>query len=238
MGFDWDLVVQSLPAITRGAWTTLLLTVISISFGLVLGTILGLMRLARFRLVGAFASAYVWFFRGTPLLIQLFLIYYAMPPVLGITLDRWEAGIAALSLNSAAYIAEIVRAGVQSIDVGQTEAAYALGLTKFQTARFIVLPQAFRRIIPPLGNEFILLLKDSSLVSVIALEELLRAGQLIVTRTFRPVEIYTLVAVMYLLMTTVISVLVTLLERKLRIQLRSDRGRARGARAVARESAS
>jgi len=189
VGFDWNLVVQSLPAITRGAWMTLILTVISISLGLVLGTILGLMRLARFRLVSAFASAYVWFFRGTPLLIQLFLIYYAMPPLLGITLDRWQAGITALSLNSAAYIAEIVRAGIQSIDVGQTEAAYALGLTKFQTARFIVLPQAFRRIIPPLGNEFILLLKDSSLVSVIALEELLRAGQLIVTRTFKPVEI-------------------------------------------------
>jgi len=237
VGFDWNLVVQSLPAITRGAWMTLILTVISISLGLVLGTILGLMRLARFRLVSAFASAYVWFFRGTPLLIQLFLIYYAMPPLLGITLDRWQAGITALSLNSAAYIAEIVRAGIQSIDVGQTEAAYALGLTKFQTARFIVLPQAFRRIIPPLGNEFILLLKDSSLVSVIALEELLRAGQLIVTRTFRPVEIYSLVAVMYLLMTTVISMLVTLVERKLRIELRNGRSRNRNARAVARESA-
>lgn len=237
MGFDWELVVQSLPAITSGAWTTLTLTVISISFGLVLGTILGLMRLARFRLVSAFASAYVWFFRGTPLLIQLFLIYYAMPSLLDVTLDRWQAGVAALSLNSAAYIAEIVRAGVQSIDVGQIEAAYALGLTKFQTARFIVLPQAFRRIIPPLGNEFILLLKDSSLVSVIALEELLRAGQLIVTRTFKPVEIYSLVALTYLLLTTVISVLVSLVERKLRVELRNGRGRGR-ARSVARESAS
>lgn len=236
MGLDWGLIVRSLPALGQGAVTTLTLTVISISLGLVLGTVIGLMRLARIWMVGAVASAYVWFFRGTPLLIQLFLIYYAMPPLLGITLDRWQAGIIALSLNSAAYIAEIVRAGIQSIDVGQTEAAQALGLTKFQTAWFIILPQAFRRIIPPLGNEFILLLKDSSLVSVIALEELLRAGQLIVTRTFKPVEIYALIAIIYLIMTSAISVLVTFTERWLRVETRGDQRRTRGARGVARAS--
>lgn len=233
MGFDWALISRSLPALGQGALNTIILTTMSIGLGLLLGTVMGLMRLARLWLVGAFASAYVWFFRGTPLLVQLFLIYYAMPPLLGITLDRWQAGIVALSLNSAAYIAEIVRAGVQSIDAGQTEAAHALGLTKFQTAWYIILPQAFRRIIPPLGNEFILLLKDSSLVSVIALEELLRAGQLIVTRTFKPVEIYAVIAIIYLIMTTVISVLVTLTERKLRIQLRTERGRGRPAGGVA-----
>lgn len=234
MEFDWPLIVRSLPAIAQGAVTTITLTVISIGIGLVLGTILGLMRLTRVRSIRLLASVYVWFFRGTPLLIQLFLIYYAMPPMLGITLDRWDAGVVALSLNSAAYIAEIVRAGIQSIDIGQSEAAYALGLTKFQTAWHIVLPQTFRRIIPPLGNEFILLLKDSSLVSVIALEELLRAGQLIVTRTFKPVEIYAVIAIVYLLMTTVISMGVTFLESRWRIQLRSDGVRTRPARGVAR----
>src|SRR5690606_26157635 len=144
--------------------TTLLLTTTSIGIGLILGTAMGLMRLSRFRAVGAFAAGCVWLFRGTPLLVQIMLIYYGLPH-LGLSLGRWHAGVTALSLNSAAYIAEIVRAGVQSIDVGQTEAAWALGLTRWQTVRFIILPQAFRRIIPPLGNEFSLLLKDSSLVS-------------------------------------------------------------------------
>lgn len=236
MGLDWGLIVRSLPALGQGAVTTLTLTVISIGVGIVLGTVMGLMRLTRIRVIAAFASLYVWFFRGTPLLIQLFLIYYAMPPLLGITLDRWQAGIIALSLNSAAYIAEIVRAGIQSIDVGQTEAAHALGLTKLQTSWFIILPQAFRRIIPPLGNEFILLLKDSSLVSVIALEELLRAGQLIVTRTFKPVEIYAVIAIIYLIMTTAISVLVTLTERKLGIQTRTNHRQTGAAGGVARAS--
>lgn len=223
---DWGLIVRSLPELTAGAVTTLLLTTLSIAIGLVLGTIMGLMRLSRFRIVSTLASGYVWFFRGTPLLVQIMLIYYALPP-LGLSLDRWQAGVTALSLNSAAYIAEIVRAGVQSIELGQTEAAWALGLTRWQTVRFIILPQAFRRIIPPLGNEFILLLKDSSLVSVIALEELLRKGQLIVTRTFKAIEIYAMVAIMYLVLTTLISVLVAFTERKLRLQTRTTQNARR-----------
>ena len=217
---DWGLILRSLPELTAGAVTTLLLTTTSIAIGLVLGTVIGLMRLSRFRSVSALASGYVWFFRGTPLLVQIMLIYYALP-TLGLRMDRWEAGVTALSLNSAAYIAEIVRAGVQSIDVGQTEAAWALGLTRWQTVRFIILPQAFRRIIPPLGNEFILLLKDSSLVSVIALEELLRKGQLIVTRTFRAIEIYAMVAIIYLALTTLIAALVFYTEGKLRLPSRT-----------------
>jgi len=229
---DWGLILRSLPDLTAGSITTLLLTTTSIGLGLILGTVIGLMRLSRFRLPSAFAAGYVWFFRGTPLLVQIMLIYYALPHV-GLSLDRWQAGVTALSLNSAAYIAEIVRAGVQSIDIGQTEAAWALGLTRWQTVRFIILPQAFRRIIPPLGNEFILLLKDSSLVSVIALEELLRKGQLIVTRTFKPIEIYAMVAIMYLVMTTLISILVSFTERRLRIQTRHQPTRRQRMRGVA-----
>lgn len=223
---DWGLILRSLPDLLAGSLTTLLLTTTSIGIGLVLGTIMGLMRLSRVKAVGAFAAGYVWFFRGTPLLVQIMLIYYALPH-LGVSMDRWQAGVTALSLNSAAYIAEIVRAGVQSIDIGQTEAAWALGLTRWQTVRFIILPQAFRRIIPPLGNEFILLLKDSSLVSVIALEELLRKGQLIVTRSFKPIEIYAMVAIMYLVMTTLISLLVSVTERRLRLQTRTTQNTRR-----------
>jgi polar amino acid transport system permease protein len=121
-----------------------------------------------------------------------------------------------MGINSGAYVAEIVRAGIQSIDRGQTEAARSLGLTSSQTMQYIIFPQAFRRIIPPLGNEFIAMLKDSSLVSVIALEDLLRKGQVVITRTFRPFEVYTVVALIYLVMTFVISKLVSWSERKLK----------------------
>jgi polar amino acid transport system permease protein len=126
------------------------------------------------------------------------------------------AAISAMGINSGAYVAEIVRAGIQSIDRGQTEAARSLGLTSSQTMQYIIFPQAFRRIIPPLGNEFIAMLKDSSLVSVIALEDLLRKGQVVITRTFRPFEVYTVVALIYLVMTFVISKLVSWSERKLK----------------------
>lgn len=155
------------------------------------------------------------------MLVQMFIIYYALP-MTGISLTRWEAGIAALSLNSGAYIGEIVRAGVQSIDKGQTEAAQALGLTGFQTSWHIILPQAFRRIIPPLGNEFIALLKDSSLVSVIALEELFRKGQVIVSRTFKPIEIYLVIAIIYLFLTSLVSLLLHVVERRLDVSPTTD----------------
>src|SRR5690625_705177 len=211
---DLELVRRSLPELLQGTWTTFTLTTSSIGLGLVLGTLLGMFRLARPWPVKMISSAYVWFFRGTPLLVQIFIIYYALP-FAGLSLTRWQAGIAALSLNSAAYIAEIVRAGVQSIDRGQTEAAQALGLTGMQTAWHVILPQTFRRIIPPLGNEFIALLKDSSLVSVIALEELLRKGQMIVTRSFKPIELYMAIAVIYLLLTTIVSILLNFVERRL-----------------------
>ncbi len=124
------------------------------------------------------------------------------------------AALVALSINSGAYVAEIVRAGIQSIDKGQEEAARSLGLSSVQSMRYIIFPQAFKRIIPPLGNEFIALLKDSSLVSAISMEELLRKGQIIITRTFRPFEIYLVVALMYLVMTLAISQLVRWAERR------------------------
>lgn len=233
MVLDWNLIIRSMPELLRGSLTTLTLTTSSIGIGLVIGTLLGMMRLARPWVIKGVSSAYVWFFRGTPLLVQIFIIYYALP-LAGISLTRWQAGIAALSLNSGAYIAEIVRAGVQSIDNGQTEAAQAVGLTGFQTAWHIILPQAFRRIIPPLGNEFIALLKDSSLVSVIALEELLRKGQVIVTRSFKPIEIYLVVAVIYLALTTLVSVLLHFTERSLRTATPAEARQGVGARPRAR----
>nr|WP_127018130.1 amino acid ABC transporter permease [Anoxybacter fermentans] len=216
--FRIDLILQSLPVLGQGLLMTLELTVLAVAIGTVLGTLFGLMRVSKNKIFYFLASMYVDFFRGTPLLVQLFLVYMGLPQILGFPLDRFTAAIATLSLNSGAYIAEIVRAGIQSIDKGQWEAALSLGMNYQQMMRYVILPQAFKRIIPALGNEFIAMLKDSSLVAVISLEELLRKGQLIITRTFRPFEIYFAVAILYLLLTTLISRFIAYTERRLNIE--------------------
>ncbi|AZR72042.1 nickel transporter [Anoxybacter fermentans] len=218
MDFRIDLILQSLPVLGQGLLMTLELTVLAVAIGTVLGTLFGLMRVSKNKIFYFLASMYVDFFRGTPLLVQLFLVYMGLPQILGFPLDRFTAAIATLSLNSGAYIAEIVRAGIQSIDKGQWEAALSLGMNYQQMMRYVILPQAFKRIIPALGNEFIAMLKDSSLVAVISLEELLRKGQLIITRTFRPFEIYFAVAILYLLLTTLISRFIAYTERRLNIE--------------------
>ena len=201
--------------ILGGAGATVLLTIASVGIGFVVGTFIALGRLSTNRIASRAASAYVTFFRGTPLLVQLLLVYMGLPLIIGMPIERWPAAITALSMNSAAYVAEIVRAGIQSVERGQREAGLAIGLRPHQVMLLIVFPQAFRRIVPPLGNEFIAMLKDSSLVSVIALEDLLRRAQIAVTRSFRPIEIYGLIAVIYLIMTSMVSHLVTRVERRL-----------------------
>lgn len=213
----YQLISRYFEYIVAGAGVTLALTVISVGIGCMVGTAIALGRLSRYRPLQLFCAAYVQFFRGTPLLVQLLLVYMGLPALLGAPIERWPAAIIALSLNSGAYIAEIVRAGILSVERGQREAGLALGLKPSLVVRLIVLPQAFRKIIPPLGNEFVAMLKDSSLVSVISLEELLRRSQIVVTRTFRPIEIYTLTAILYLIMTTAISTLVTRVERRLQV---------------------
>lgn len=215
LGLDVGLMIRSVPYLAEGAGVTILLTVVAVSLGMVGGTILGMARLSTNRVAHTLSSAYVGFFRGTPLLVQIFLVYMGLPGLFPwLRIDRWAAAILALSLNSAAYVAEIIRSGIQSIDRGQSEAAIASGLTPRQRLRYVILPQAFRRIIPPLGNEFIAMLKDSSLVAVIALEELLRRSQLVVTRTYKPFEIYILTALMYLVMTSCIAWLVSVVEKR------------------------
>ncbi|NLY55826.1 MAG: amino acid ABC transporter permease [Firmicutes bacterium] len=218
MDFRWDLVFRSFPVLLEGAWVTIKLTTIAVAIGLVIGTFVGMARTSKNKLLYGIASVYVDFIRGTPLLVQIFLVYMGLPQVLGFPIPVWIAAISALGINSGAYVAEIVRAGIQSIDRGQVEAARSLGMTHRQTMRYIILPQAFKRIIPPLGNEFIAMLKDSSLVAVISLEELMRKGQIIQTRTFRPFEIYLAVAFIYLIMTLSISRLVAWTERRLKTE--------------------
>lgn len=214
MDFRWDLVWSSLPVLLEGARLTVQLTAIAVFFGVIIGTIAGMARLSRGpqRYI---AAVYIDFIRGTPLLVQTFIVFYGLPGILGEPIPAYWAAVLALSINSGAYVAEIVRAGIQSIDKGQREAAVSLGMTGSQTMRYIILPQAFRRIIPPLGNEFIALLKDSSLVSVIALEELVRKGQIIIGRTFRPFEVWLAVALIYLAMTFAVSRLVNFEEKRM-----------------------
>ena len=214
MHFNFDLVVNSFPLLLVGAGVTIKITALSVALGVVIGLFVGIARISRIKLLRVLAAIYVDFFRGTPLLVQIFLVYFALPVITGQRVDPFVAAIGSCGINSGAYVAEIFRAGIQSIDKGQMEAGRSLGMTWVQTMRYIIVPQAFKRVIPPLGNECIALLKDSSLVSVIGFEELTRRGQLIIAKTYGSLEIWLSVAVIYLAMTLTISRFVAYLERR------------------------
>ena len=217
MNFDMNLVVNSFPLLLIGAGVTIQITVLSTAIGFVIGLIVGVARISNLRVLRMLAEVYVEFFRGTPLLVQIFLFCFALPVITGQRIDPFIAAISACGINSGAYVAEIFRAGIQSVDEGQMEAGRSLGMTWLQTMRYIIVPQAFKRVIPPLGNEFIAMLKDSSLVSVIGFEELTRRGQLIIAKTYGSFEIWMSVAVIYLVMTLTISRFVAYLERRCRV---------------------
>ena len=217
MNFNFDLVVTSFPLLLLGAGVTIKITVMSVALGVLIGLFVGIARICRVKPLRFLAAVYVDFFRGTPLLVQIFLFYFAVPVITGQRIDPYVAAVGSCGINSGAYVAEIVRAGIQSIDEGQMEAGRSLGMTWAQTMRYIIVPQAFKQVIPPLGNEFIALLKDSSLVSVIGFEELTRRGQLIIARTYGSLEIWTCVAIIYLVMTLSISRFVAYLERRYQI---------------------
>lgn len=216
MEFDFSLIIHSTPLLLRGAGLTLEITALAVGLGLLIGLVASLAQLSKSPLLRLPAKVYVDCIRGTPLLIQIFIIYFALPNIIGHRIDPFIAAVTACSLNSGAYIAEIFRGGIQSISQGQFRAGLSLGMTYGQTMRYIVLPQAFKRIIPPLGNEFIAMLKDSSLVSVIGFEELTRSGQLIIAETYGTLEIWTCVAIIYLTLTLTISRFVAALEKRFR----------------------
>lgn len=214
----WELMAQSFNPLLRGTVITLELTAGAVGIGIIIGLIMALMRLSRNPLARGFSIVYVDFFRGTPLLVQILMVYFAVPQLLNFQIPnnyQFIAGITAMGLNSGAYIAEIFRAGIQSIDRGQTEAARSLGMSQAQAMRYVILPQAVKRVIPPLGNEFIALLKDSSLVAIIALEDLMYTGKIIAGRTYQPLPIYLEVALFYLVMTLILSRFVNYTERRL-----------------------
>lgn len=210
-GFQADIIVQNHRALLLGAGITLKITGVSFLLALVVGTIVGIARSGSGWL-GRVFTPYVEIFRGTPLLIQLFFIYYGLPSV-GITIDNYVAAYLGIGLCGGAYISEIIRGSLYSVDRGQHEAAISLGLSRYRTLRHIILPQALQVAIPPLMNSFSSQLKETSLVSVLAINELTRSGQMVYARTFRPFEIYLAVGILYFVMTFSVSLASRYLEK-------------------------
>ena len=204
-----------LGPLMMGLWTTLWLSAIASVFALVLGLVTGLAKISSNFTLRSLANIYIECIRGTPLLVQIFIAYFFLGTVFN--LSRNVCGIGALALFAGAYVAEIVRAGIQAIPKGQMEAARSLGMTMPQTMIEIILPQAFKKILPPLSGQFISLVKDSSLVSVIAITDLTKSGREIITSTFAPFEIWMVVAAMYLLVTSLLSQIVYYMERRLAV---------------------
>ncbi len=211
---DWKVIQLALPLLTEGLLNTVRITVLAILLGTILGFLLGLISVSRVKPLQWLVAAYVDFVRGTPLLIQIFLVYFALP-VLGINISEYWAGVVALSFNAAGFIAEVVRAGISSIDQGQTEAAKSIGMTYRQVLIYILLPQIYRPILPPLTNELITLVKGSALLSVISVYELTRAGQAVISQYFVPLEIYALLALYYYGLISLLTRFSRWLERRL-----------------------
>ena len=213
--FDFSIIKRTWQFFLKGMWLTARLALLSLALGLPIGLLLALARVQSSRVLAAPAALYVEVMRGTPLLVQILFIYFVLP-IFGIHLPAFTSGVIALTLNCAAYISEIFRAGILSIDAGQMEAARALGMSYSQAMRNIILPQTFRRVVPPLTNEAIALLKDSSLVSVIGLTELARTGQELASRYAAPLTVWPVVAIFYLLLTFPLTRVAEYLERRWR----------------------
>lgn len=183
--------------ILRGAGITMFLCLNAMVFGSILGLIIGTMRTSKFSILNYISGAYIYVIRGTPLLMQLFLVYYGLPVFFRIIVSAYTTALVGLTIYAAAYLAEIVRAGLQSVDKGQKDAAKALGMTSLQEFRSVVLPQALKVIVPPAFGFFIALIKDSSLVAIIGFIELTRSSRMVISRTYRPFTIYLGVALIY-----------------------------------------
>lgn len=216
MGFSFETIWHNLPYLLAAARWTVLISVAGMAISLVWGVFLCAARLSKGLVLSRLAMLYISFFRGVPLLVQLLMFYY-MLPFIGLDLPAVQAAILAVGLCSAAYTAEILRGALQSIPAGQTEAAYALGIPSFSLWRRILVPQAIRIGLPSLVNELILLVKVSSLASVVGIGELTRISQNITGETYRPLEIYITAAVIYFVINWVLSLLGRLAERKLQI---------------------
>lgn len=214
MVLDWSVIVHYFPFLFEGALLTLQISVVSLVLGLVVGLAAALGILAKNPLLRWPCRFYVWIVRSTPLLVQLFLIYFGLPQF-GIDLSPFWSGVLGLALNTGAYNAETIRAGILAVPRGQSEAARSLGMGPGLTMRRIILPQATRLIIPPLGNNFVILIKDTSLVSTITLVELTLTAQRLIGSTYKPFEMYLMAAVLYAVLTTGAGVLLKQFEQRM-----------------------
>lgn len=210
---DISIIKNFFPVLLKGSLITVELTFISMILGSILGLLITFTKISKNNVLKAIGSFYTWFFRGTPLLMQLFVIYYGLPQI-GIKLEPFTAAVIGLTLNISAYIAEVIRGAIESIDKCQWEAAATEGMNYWQTVFIIILPQSYKRMIPSMTNEFIALIKDTSLVSTIAMVDLMRTAQQMVSTTFKPLEIFFIAAILYLTMTTVFTTVFKYVEAK------------------------
>jgi len=217
LSLDFSRVSAYSPLLVKGTVTTLELTLFSVLLGTVFGFITALFKMSRFKLLRALGNIYVELIRGTPLLVQLYIVYYGLPQLIGHDIPSFPAAIAALSFNSGAYVAEIIRAGIEAVDTGQMEAARSLGMSHGLAMRFVVIPQAIKNILPALGNEFVSLLKESATVSVISMGDLMRQADIIRAATYTAFEPLIEVALIYFVMTSIFSSLQRMLERRLKV---------------------
>lgn len=212
---DFNPVIEALPRFFKGAGITLLFGLASVIIGSLLGFIVNLGNLSKFKWVRGITKFYISVFRGTPALIQLYMCFYGIPLLLGINVNAYVAGITALSLNSSAYVAEIFRSGIQSVDVGQNEASRALGFSKSYTLYRIIFPQALKNILPAIGNEFVSLIKESSIISLIGIVDITKVSDQIKASDYTVFEALIMAALIYYIITTVLTFLIRLLEKHL-----------------------
>lgn len=209
----WPIIVDNLPFLLAGAWTTLSLTIVSMILATTAGLAVGLLNMFGGRIIGIVTRVYIEVVRGVPALLLVLLVYYALP-VIGVNLPQFPAAAVSLAACYAAYIAEVFRAAVESIPKGQTEAAFSLGMSRIQSLHYVILPQTFRRVLPPLANEFAALIKDTSLVAFISMEDLLFKAKIIGARTYNIMSPLIGAAIIYLIMTTPIMQWSRNLEKK------------------------
>ncbi|HCL79070.1 MAG TPA: ABC transporter permease [Synergistaceae bacterium] len=216
MGLDFTAITPYVHMLLAGAVTTIQASLLAVTFGSLFGVVVGALRVMPVRWVRSLAATYIYVIRGTPLLIQLFLIYFGLPS-LGLNLPAFTAGIIGLSINSSGYVGEIVRGGIEAVPKGQWEASQVLGLSYMRTLRFIILPQAIRNMLPAIGNEFVTLIKESSLLSTLAITELTMVGQQVRSVTYASFETFIVVGVIYLVMTSATSAALQYVEKRWKV---------------------
>lgn len=210
-----ELLQKSLPSLISGLGVTIKIAFFAIILAIVLGLIFGLMSISKFKILKAISTIYVYIVRGTPLMIQAMFVYFGLGQALGVRFDPVLAGIVILGINAGAYLSEIFRSGIEAVDKGQLEAARSLGLSQVMAMKKVILPQAIKIMIPSLMNQFIIAIKDTSILSVISIRELMQSGQIIVGTTYKAFEIYGVVAMMYLVLITILTLLSKAVERRL-----------------------